>query len=285
MARYFRRTRGGRYRRGRRVKKWQAYSKTGKKAQSRQIYKLQRQVDSVRRKTRSNTQWCQYNLRRNTEEITHGIAPENTWQPYVWDLIDPSQWNAVFQTNSTLQVQSKISMRSIGIEYMVQQTQTGDFDRTLVPVTCTIFFVKLRKESAKQFLEDTNNGQTLSQGIHFTASDMGTIQGDGMVMLNKGIFKIIHTDRFMLGGLTSYATMESKTKDLKDNNHRRYVKLSYPNTIKSGTTNPWKNLVSSQLEPTDRIFMYMFHNAYGIVGEEMKVAFNAQAIFTGRATL
>lgn len=280
-----RRRRYGRRRRFNRVRKYQAYSRTGRRSQGRQIYKLQRQITAVRRKVRANTEWTQWKYQNGDDTITHGLAPESTWQPYVWELTNPAAWSPCFQTGTPQLVQSVFRGRSMGLEYMVQQNEIGDDSSAAGdPCTVSIFIVKLKKETAKQFLNQSANGTVLVHDTHFVQTDMGLAQGEGMVMLNKGIFDIIHLDRFIIGAQTTYFA-DTQTTNLRDNNHRRYKRLPYRNVIKSGTITPWKNMGSNQLESTDRVFLYMFHNAWGTPTREMQLSFNANLIITGRSTV
>lgn len=267
------------YRRKRTVSKVWAKSKTGAKSQASQIVKLQKQISSINRKVKDRAQYVQFQ-KNQYQEVGHSLAPVSLWQPAVFNAIEPSVWTPIFQTDSS-DYTNKFRGRSIGIEHMIQLENPpleGD------PVTCTLFTVSLRKETAQQFLQDSAGVTSLSNGLHYVMTNMSTAlagQGSGMVMLNKGIFRLrAKPQRFMIGLRTDFES-DNPTNNLRDNNKRIYQKLSYTNVLKSGIgTESYKDLTSTDLEPTDHIFHLLFHNAYG----EQEITWSVNAVVTGRQT-
>ena len=144
--------------------------------------------------------------------------------------------------------------------------------------------MSLRKETAQQFLQESNGFTNLNNGRDYVMTNMSNAlagQGSGMVMLNKGMFKLrAKPIRFMIGLRTDF-TSENPTSNLKDNNKRIYQKLSYRNLIKSGRGDiSYKQLEPNDIEPTDGIFWLLFHNAYG--GQQITWSINS--VITGRET-
>lgn len=282
MARY--RRRYGR-RRNRRVKKSTALARKGARAQASQILTLQRQVDRIRRNTKDNTKYTQYQypLSMNVGALT---GPDFG----VWNLINPHSWSPIFQTRSSAVLgvtPDKFRGRSIGLEMMFQigQLSTVPEDPSQDPVTCTMFIVSLRKEVAKQFVHDTSNGVDLEEGVHYAKANMGTLQGSGMVFLNKGIFKIRHCRRFMIGGVTNfYQGEDAHTANLKDNNRRVYIRLPYRNLIKDDGPDArtaggsgFRTLTLDDVEPHDQLYVYVFANSYA----DQSVAVHGNMVVTG----
>lgn len=287
----------GRYRKrrgGRRVKKSTALSKTGAKSQAKQILKLQRQVDSLNRNVRDNTKWTQYSMSLNA---TVGSVDAPTYS--VWNLIQPKLWEPIFQTRSSgninLWTPSKFRGRSIGIEIMAQiGAITGvTTEMSQEPITATIFIASLRKETAKQFVDMTTNGTDLTEDVHYRKTSMGTLQGSGMVMLNKGYFKVRYVKRFMLGGQASFydapGTEEpAPTFNLRDNNKRFYIKIPYKNLLKDAGPNVrstsapsgFKDLDIDEIEPHDQLYVFCFSNAY----LDQAVSLHANMVITGNCT-
>lgn len=253
-------------------------SKKGATSQAKQILSLQRQVKGIARKVVDRAQYVQFQV-NDYFEFGHGISPVADWQPKIFAPIDPSNWFPIFQTDDTNS--NKFRGRSIGVEHMIQleapETE-GD------PVTCTLFCVSLKKETALQFLQDSNFFTDLNNGRHYVMTNMSTAltgQGSGMVMLNKGIFKLRQKPRRFMIGLRTDFTTGNPTNNLKDNNVRIYQKISYPNLIKSGRGDQsYKDLGENDIEPTDGIYWLLFHNAYG--GQELTWSVNS--VITGRET-
>lgn len=290
--------RGRKYRkRGRRVKKSTALSKTGAKSQAKQILKLQRQVDSLNRNVRDNTKWTQYSMSLNASV---GSVEAPTYS--TWNLIQPKLWEPIFQTRSSgnlaLWTPSKFRGRSIGLEIMAQLGSiTGvTTEMSQEPVTATIFVASLRKETAKQFVDATSNGTDLTADVHYRKTSLGTLQGSGLVMLNKGFFKVRYVKRFMLGGVTNFYgdgdgmpdDKAQATTSLYDNNRRFYIKIPYKNVIKDAGPNlrttsaasGFKDLDIDEIEPHDQLYVFCFSNAY----LDQAVSIHANMVITGNCT-
>ena len=280
-------------RRGRRTKRvsrvWAA-SRRGARSQSKQIMTLQRQINYVKRRVKDNTKWTQFHYALNSNV---GGATAPTYG--VWNLINPILWEPCFQARSSsfqnYATASKFRGRSIGLEMMCQLGPITEGSPSQDPVTATIFLCSLRKEVAKQFVHDTNNGTDLVEGVHYVKSSMGTLQGEGMVMLNKGIFHIRKVRRFMLGGNTNFYEdgpddTHVFTTNLKDNNRRIYWRIPYRNLLKDDgpdqrlVTSPsgWKTLTLDDVEPSDQLYVFMFSNAYA----DQAVAIHANIVITGQ---
>ena len=284
------RGRGRRYR-SKRVKKSTALARKGATSQAKQIIKLQRQVDSINRNVRDNTKFTQYKM-----SLASSVGEVSGPTFSTWNLIQPYNWEPIFQTRAGdfvgSQTPSKFRGRSIGLEVMAQ---IGPIDGVTLPmsfdpITCTLFVASLRKETAKQFVDETNNGVDLVDDVHYCKTSMGSLQGEGLVMLNKGYFKLRYVKRFMLGGNVDFYTNAAsdepvRTTNLKDNNRRMYIKLPYKNLIKDAgpksrsTTAPsgFKNLKLDEIEPHDQLYVFCFANSY----TDQAVSLHANMIITG----
>lgn len=273
MARY------RKYRKSKVLTKSNIKSKKSAGSQSTQILALSKKLKTLTTKVNDNTMWTQF---QHTAEIIHSgdlLTPSYSHTK----LIDPVNWRRIFQSTEISEATNKFRGRSIGIEYLVQ---LGNAATEPTPVTCTVFICTLRKETARQFIHETNNAANLVEGEHYVRTDLGTLQGSGLVMMNKSIFKIRHTDRFVLGAVTNF-TSETNTTSIKDNMHRRYVKLTYKNLIKSdghsGTAvlKPgYKELTSSEIENTDQIYVFLYANNFSL----QTIDFFLNSIITGKVT-
>ena len=171
--------------------------------------------------------------------------------------------------------------RSVGIEY---QLSLGNPATAAAPITFTVFFVSLRPKVAQGIQQETNFLATLTEGEHYVKNDMGSIQGSGMVFLNKSMFKIHHIDRGTIGAKTNFVVAEeAPTTTLKDNLHRRYVTLPFKHLLKgdgAGAEAHWSSLNYKSVPQTSQVFMMVFANNYG--DQTLDIAVNA--LFTGRTT-
>lgn len=282
-----------RYRKNtRRVKKTTALTRTGAKSQAYQILKLQKQVDKIHRNVVDNTKWTQYQFPLSAS-VGGALITSPSYS--VWNLIQPVQWDPIFQTRPSgiidTMTPSKFRGRSIGLEVMAQIGNYGvnpivSYD----PITVTMFICSLRKETSAQFLQETTNGTALSEDVHYCRTSMGLLQGEGMVMLNKGYFRIKHTRRFMLGGNVDFVDngpddTPVHTTNLRDNNKRFFIKIPYSNLIKDAGPNTrsstapvgFKSMSINDVEPMDQLYVYFFSNAY----EDQAVSVHANMIITG----
>lgn len=273
--------------RRRRNAKVTVFSRKGAASQARQIWKLQKQVNTVRNKVKDVTQYRQYQF---SLAQTQGGGTDPSYA--VFNLVQPDQWEPVFQTPANQEhfAPNKFKGRSVGIETMIQ---IGDPAVNQAPVTGTVFLCSLRKEVAKQFTHRTSNGTGMTPGVDYSIASMGLVQGSGMVMLNKGTFKIHYVRRFMVGGKTNFETDYSEndtapTTNLRDNNCRLYIRHRYQNKLKSDgpdnrtdtTTGGFRELDINTLEPHDQLYMFVFSNAIDL----QTLSIHANVIFTGQTS-
>lgn len=282
-------------RRPKTVTKARALSKRGSKSQASQILKLQRQITSINRNVRDNTKWTQYSMELSASV---GLLSGPTYS--VWNLIQPKIWEPIFQTRSSNVINSltpsKFRGRSIGLEIMAQIGSITGITTELSqePITATIFICTLRKETAKQFVDATTNGTDMIEDVHYRTTTMGTLQGSGLTMLNKGFFKIRYIKRFMLGGVANFygedegLTAPTPTSNLRDNNKRFYIKIPYRNVIKDAGPNTrnvaapsgFKDLDLDEIEPHDQVYVFCFANSYA----DQAVSLHANMVITGNTT-
>lgn len=218
-----------------------------------------------------------------------------------WNLIQPNLWAPIFQTRNSGIINSvtpsKFRGRSIGLEILCQLGSiTGVTEEmSQKPVTATIFVCSLRKETAKQFVFETSNGVSLVEDVHYRKTSLGSVQGSGLVMLNKGYFKIRTIRRFMVGGISNFYGSDegmpdgpAPTTNLRDNNRRFYIKIPYKNVIKdSGPNNRtattgsgFKTMTVNEIEPHDQIYVFCFSNAYA----DQALSVHANMVITGNTT-
>lgn len=273
-------------------KQW-ASSKKGASSQSSQIMSLQRQMNAVKLSVRNNIQWSQYQFKPAVYVHSGGL---NLPTPFVIPLVSPaahtefgrahSGWRRIFNSDDQVPHNIKWQGRSVGIEY---QLSLGNAATASAPITGTLFIVSLRPKIAQLTVKDTQylTASELVDGEHFVQNSMGSVQGQGMTFLNKSMFKIHHVDRFNIGAKTNFVTVvgeEAPTTALKDNLHRRYIRLPYKHELKgdgAGTEGQkWSNLDWTTVPNKAQLYLICFPNNYGDQTFDMCL----NCLFTGRTT-
>ena len=280
-----RRSYSNRSRRNPKVSKTWAYSSKGARAQSRQIIALQKQVTRVKRAVKYNTQWSQYAYKPgNTVHSGSTLAPV----PAVQRLVSPSAvagqqtgWTRIFNSTEGTEDNIRWKGRNMQLEYCYELSNPAVSG---VPITITTFLVSLRKETANQVLQETNHmqGTSLVEGEHYVKNTMGSVQGSGMVFINRSLFKVHHISRCTIGHETNF-TSETATTSIKDNRYRKYVRIPYKCLLKgdgSGSKASWLSLDYETIQSTDQRFFITFANNYGDQG----LSISLNCVFTGKTT-
>ena len=274
-----------RTRKNRKVSKTWAYSRKSASQQSKQIVTLQKQITRVKRAVKANTQWSQYAYQPDSQ-VHNGstTAPVPTTQALVSPSGVPGSytgWTRVF--NSTEGTENNIKWKGLymQLEYCYELSNPAVLG---VPITITTFVVSLRPETANQVLQETNGlvGTSLVEGEHYIKNSMGTVQGSGMVFINRSLFKIHHVSQCTIGHETNF-TSEVDTTSLKDNRFRKYIKIPYKCLLKgdgSGSNASWLSLTAETVQKTDQRFFITFANNYADQG--LQISLNC--LFTGKTT-
>lgn len=264
----FTRKRGRSYRtrknRHSKVSTLDAKTRTGAKAQSNQIVKLQKQLNFVKKKVRDNRQFAQFEVNAGSTALTNGA-----W--HIRELVNPTNWNTRFQTTDDLTENSKINLHSMFLQLYYRPTNS------LIPLTAkivTVYIVKLRKETALQTLEETAQMTTPTSTTGFNDSNnknkLWDTQNIGLSYeclptLNRGCFKIIKKKTFQVQNIIqNTAATDATTEEFPDvavttpNGTFKSVKfyLRCYNKIQSGRGDKsWKEMGSGDLEVGDRYYL------------------------------
>lgn len=262
------------------VSKATAIGKTGAKAQSKQITTLQRQINRINTKVHLNKQWVQHRRPIDPTKITHATEPGVV----TFTMIAPAAWDDLFSSahDDDGNKQKKYQMRSMGIEFLLTMENPTDHPD---PVDYSIFLVSVRKKTANAVLRRTTNLTHLEEGKDFSRTSLSTAvggQGDGLILLNKSIYKIHALFKGAIGHNTLFQGVEgTKTTNLADNRFRKYFSLDWPITLNAGINQDgWKHLEATDIPDEHQLYLMVFTNNYA--GQTMHFA--GQAIFTGQVT-
>ena len=225
------------------------------------IKKLEAQV---RKLTRRTTMRSMYKISIESIAVT---------KPYAFQqVIQPNFMSQVFQSSTDSKLALSYDMKDVTFEGIVQIENNG---LLASPVTCTFVVVSLKKEAAMQFITETSDGASLRENVDYTQQSMGSTVGAGLTMLNPDIFNIHATRRFIVSDVSQEEdplTQEQiHVTNVGDANYRYHVKVPFKKTIKANkkgkastlppfATDGWGQMSSADIEPTDRLYTYVFNN-------------------------
>lgn len=246
-----------------------------------QIVTLQKQVNSLRRKT--NQAWIytkfdfpmlQINL---LPPVERSLEDEDSFN--VFPITQPNAWTAIFSTNDIVTQQKACWITHVRIEaYFTPKN-------SLTPLTqkwVNVWLVSLHKEAAAQCLNQTNNLQTDAADNGLNAQKQGefyyTRNSDGpfssMPLLNPKVFKIHAHRRFSIANImqeemgdedVAVVDYDKATKRILIN-QKLNTKIATQTGI-HGVAESWKELNQFQLEQTDRLFIITHVGGYANDGD------------------
>lgn len=253
--------------------------------QKKQIYTLQKQVNSLKRKSNNTFQYTKFVIPLATinllPPITRNIETSDAFN--VFPLIQPSTWQEIFSTGETVVQQKMCHVINCRIEawFTPKNSLTS-----LTQKWINVWLVSLHKEAAAQCLNQTNNLVTTTATNGLNAQKQGefyhTRNSSGpfssMPLLNPKVFKIHEHRRFQIANITQEEMSStvaapdvnvvdySKISKRIQMNHRTNIKIA-TNTGSSGTAETWKDLTQNQVEQTDRLYLITHVGGYATDGD------------------
>lgn len=233
-------------------------------------------------------------------------ASDNVTEPYAYtQLIFPSAWQPVFnsdlRTNAsdTFQVQKNLAWRGshIKIHALIQiESQT-----MFVPISCCYIVFRPKKFCARQFVTNTQNGNKLQEGVHFTQVTTGIVNGKANWMFNTDILDILYIKHFMISEYSGEGTAGLSdgaapfVGNIKDANRNIYATIPYKKLLRTDNSyndataaqdreKSWTDLNDDDIAAEDKIYCALFNNAPGIVvapPEDQKIYWTQNVMFHG----
>lgn len=257
------------------MSKTNIYTRTGSKAQARQIYKLSKQIAAVRRTTKDITTWEKYQYSSS--------AASTSYPGTFFKLIAPDLWNPIFNAyrapNAILggEYPTKAKVGNIQVKGIVQ-IEAGD-----QVVTVDLYVVRLKADTCMSTLTDTGNINNLFDkedlpstnarfnGQYFSQTGTATLEGRHQMFLNKKAFTTIAHRQFQVAN-QSYTTTaisddENPVTNIADANKpfsffiKNNFELEVPTTLATEDKKSWKTMDTSDITPTDQIYLLAFNNA------------------------
>lgn len=234
------------------------------KSQQKQLTSLQRQLNATKNKLRDRAQYAQYfcpieggtGVQSAQIELTDNLF-------YVNNLMRPSSWQSIFQ--STGNAETNQSNKAIIKNFDIQLVFSPKNSLTpLTPRIIRVYLVSLRKETAQEVLNATNNMSTA--GLNATANGVyyqNTFVNGGlatMVKFNPAAFKLHAYREFTLANIVE-ETSVTEPEDLniaitntKDALRRFRFRLQCGNKLKP-PQNTWKAMTENDIMPEDRKYL------------------------------
>lgn len=193
----------------------------------------------------------------------------------IFNLASFVDWDPLFGSNAQI---SSFQPRATIKEYQVNLNLSIQLpDKALPKQQVQIFLFRLKKETARQLLEDTTNltiwdGQTNGEYYQSTVNDA---QNQGPITLNPKYFTVVQEKRVTMVNTVRKLVVpgDSDTPTMFDNIRGQFEQVYM--TVKcndqiynpSGSADPqatqhWKQLPSDKVEHSDRLYMMFYTSGY-----------------------
>lgn len=234
------------------------------RSQQKQLSSLQRQLQHTKSKLDNRIQYAQYFC-----PLEGGTGPQSAQIEltdnlfYVNNLMRPSSWTSIFQsqTNSETNQSNKCIVRNFDVQMVFSPKNSLT---PLTPRIIRVYLVSLRKETAQEVLNGTNNMSTT--GLNAAANGtyyQNTFVNGGlatMVKFNPAAFRLHAYREFTIANIME-ETSVTEPEDLnvavtqtKDALKRVRLCLQCGNKLKP-PTNTWKSMTENDIMPEDRKYL------------------------------
>lgn len=239
-------------------------------AQQKQILSVQRQVVSLKQKVRDRAQYAQFKC-----PIQDGEGPQDAQIDlpagtfYTNNLMIPSTWTGIFQTNADSANGNKVIIRGWDIQMVFSPKNSLT---SLTPKIVRVYVVSLRPETAQDTLNGTGN--MYAAGFNGAANGLyyeNTFVDGGfatMIKLNPAAFKIHAYREFTIANIIQETAGSDDVSVTNTFNALKRVRMY----IRSGqklkpATGLWKNMTAGEIMPKDRRFLIIHVGGWGSDGD------------------
>ncbi len=236
------------------------------KAQQKQILSVQRQLTAVKSKLRDRAQYAQFRCPiEGGTGVSNDAITLTDGDFYVNNLMRPSSWGNIFQTNADSTNGNKATIKNFDIQLVFSPSSSLS---PLTPRIVRVYVVSLKAETAADTLNQTNNMSTA--GLNGVAN--GTLYWnsfvDGglatMVKFNPASFKIHAYREFTLANIVQETAGDDDVAitNTKDALKRVRMRVRRGNKIKPPTGN-WKAMTENDIMPRDRLYLITHVGGWG----------------------
>lgn len=278
------RRRGRRTYRRRRNSKMSVYTRKSARAQSRQIYKNQKQITSLQTKMKDTYTREFYMLTgSNTEVVKPGV---------VYPLIKPNDWERIFNSQPDTGYLGHATHARLG---NIQIRGQMSVEQGTSVVSCDVFLLQAHKTTAAVVRDNLGaswenlmqksltTNQATWDGYYFTYFGTAFEEGPYGLRLNPDAFRVRAHRRFMLGDVpySRTAVEDAPTvTNIKDANKTFMFNINHPIRIKNplgqntaGNGLSWKTLNVDQIKADQQLYLAVFVNA--VEGTEVFLNWNS----------
>lgn len=268
------------------------YGKRGKRNYKRNGKKrgntVAKNAKAIRLLTMNQYKHCQYHL----DYFSDDAAATGGFQ--AWPLVDPTNWNGIFQSNVINEEGDRFFIDRIILRMQVTVNNSiitpavPDVAPSIVsPIQVALFLVSLQKETASETLARTTNLTAMHANSDYHKIEVGATLGESNWILNKKLYKVHASRRFRVGNFADEGGQEDfgpeaavpQVTNTVDTRKRCMFNQVWKRRIQRGvgefdneTKKTWKQMGTSAIEPHDQLFLIFFSAAEGL--QEVSLAYS-----------
>ena len=258
------------------------------KAQQKQILSVQRQLTAVKSKLRDRAQYAQFRCPiEGGSGVSNDAITLTDGDFYVNNLMRPSSWGNIFQTNADTTNGNKATIKNYDIQLVFSPSNS------LIPMTpriVRVYVVSLKAETAADTLNQTNNMSTAGlNGLPNGQLYWNSFVDGGlatMVKFNPAAFKIHAYREFTLANIVQETPTENDVAitNTKDALKRVRMHVRRGNKIKP-PTGTWKQMTENDIMPRDRLYLITHVGGWSpTLAEENAVRMDTNIVVSTRTT-
>lgn len=262
------------------------YRRNGKSRGKRNT--VAKNAKAIRLLTMNQYKRCQYHL----DYFSDDAAATGGYQ--VWSLVDPTNWEGIFQSNVINEEGDRFFIDRIILRAQVSVNNSmitppvPDVAPAIVsPIQVALFLVSLNKETASETLARTSNLTAMHADSDYHKIEVGTTLGDSNWILNKKLYKTHASRRFRVGnyadegGATEFLVEPAvpQVTNTEDTRKRCMFNQVWKRRLMRGvgefdndTKKTWKQMGVTAIEPHDQLFLIFFSAATGL--QEVSLAYS-----------
>lgn len=281
------------------VKSASKYSKAkGRRYSKKTARKSPKAITALAKQNARQLKTMKFNATQRGTFMLQHVSTDAT-EPYQYtQVLAPFAWQGIFRSDARNEASDEAAIvktpsfdiQRMRIDCLVQvQSQVVE-----APIQCTYIVCKIKKQYADQFVQNTENGSALQEGVHYVNTPTGTTTGPALTYFNTEIMDILYSEEFQI---SKYPVLSSATSEntpyvgnIKDASKR--IKATIPIKTKLKTTNGFgpsggtretsiTELTIEDIRPQDRIYTYLFNNMPSLA-DTQSLHWSQNVIFEGR---
>lgn len=281
--------RRGRYRGKRTLRKSNIYSKTGSKAQAKQIASLSSAVKRLKTQASGLRQYGNWKYIINDES---GNAPFElpSAEMNVFPLVQPNRWEGIFAGTSDMENSDKIQLTGFNMEMKFIMSNT---DGPNPPMFVDVYLVSIKDECYNQFSAELPEptatrpyGMSTVLGINqwWTRNSVEagiTDNANSNIMLNKNMVNIHQHRKFTIGNVTNWTIVPDANypvTNIGDSLKSCRISHKFRRRLQNGYAK-WKDLEYADINGEDQMYLLVHYDKPTVAEDGLTLS--ANCVFTG----